>query len=293
MTAPAWSRSMTLEVEPGEDLADRAGGRHLAVGEDDDRIGEAGDLVDRVADIDDRQPHLVAQPLDIGKDLGLARLVERGERLVHEEEARARQQRAADRDPLLLAAGEAGRPPGEEARRCRAGRRSPSSEPQRSFARRAAGGRRGGCRGPSDAGTAGPPGRRSRSGGDAAGTSMPRAVSKSTAPSTAMRPRSGRARPAMRLTSVVLPEPERPKRAVTPAGAGEVGGERESAERLLDVDRERHRPSIRAVDAPRQGVGGDQRGEGDGDRRSRSGAARRRRRRAPGCRCRSRSGWSG
>ena len=39
--------------------------------------------------------------------------------------------------------------------------------------------------------------------------------------SSAMRPRSGRSSPAIRLTTVVLPLPERPKRAVTP-GVGDV-----------------------------------------------------------------------
>src|SRR5207253_1842400 len=52
--------------------------------------------------------------LDIGEDLGLARLVERGQRLVHDEEAWSRQERAADRDTLLLAARQIRRPPVEE-----------------------------------------------------------------------------------------------------------------------------------------------------------------------------------
>ena len=73
-------------------------------------VARRGHLGDRVADIEDRHPDLVAQPLEVGQDLLLARGVERGERLVHQQQPRAREQRAADRDALLLAAGEAGGP---------------------------------------------------------------------------------------------------------------------------------------------------------------------------------------
>ena len=62
-----------------------------------------------MADIDDGHARLVAQALQIGQDLGLALLVERGERLVHQEKARRGEQRPADGDALLLAAGKIGR----------------------------------------------------------------------------------------------------------------------------------------------------------------------------------------
>ena len=65
-------------------------------------------------DIDDRHARLVAQALDIGQDLSLARLVERSERLVHEQEPRLREQRPADRHALLLAARQAARPAFEQ-----------------------------------------------------------------------------------------------------------------------------------------------------------------------------------
>src|SRR6187551_3476785 len=42
-------------------------------------------------------------------------------------------------------------------------------------------------------------------------------ASNSVSPSNAMRPRRGRSNPAMALITVVLPAPERPKRAVTPS----------------------------------------------------------------------------
>ena len=98
------------EVGPLEDVVDGPGGDGRAVGEKDDGVGEPRDLVDRVADIDDRQPHLVAEPLDIGKELRLPRLVEGGERLVHQQQPGAGEQRAAEGDALLLAAGEPRRP---------------------------------------------------------------------------------------------------------------------------------------------------------------------------------------
>ena len=48
---------------------------------------------------------------------------------------------------------------------------------------------------------------------------MPAAVSVSTRPSTTTLPWSGAISPATAFTIVVLPEPERPNNAVTPAGA--------------------------------------------------------------------------
>src|SRR5690606_5364372 len=64
-----------------------------------------------MTDIDNGYSRLVAEPLDIGQDLGLARFVKRGQRFVHQEQLRAGEQRTADGHPLLLAPGQAGRPP--------------------------------------------------------------------------------------------------------------------------------------------------------------------------------------
>ncbi len=58
---------------------------------------------------------MVAQALQIGQDLGLARRIERGQRLVHQQRRRAAQQGAPDRDPLALAARERARPAREQA----------------------------------------------------------------------------------------------------------------------------------------------------------------------------------
>ena len=74
-----------------------------------------------VADIDHRHA-LVAQPHQIGQDLVLAALVERAERFVEQQQSRLRQQRAAERDALALAAGELAGTAVEQMRRCRADR---------------------------------------------------------------------------------------------------------------------------------------------------------------------------
>ena len=54
--------------------------------------------------IHDRNGEFIAQPFDIVQDLGLARHVERGQRLIHEQNARLREQRAADGDTLFFPA---------------------------------------------------------------------------------------------------------------------------------------------------------------------------------------------
>ena len=103
-----------LQLGPAEDLADRAGRRDPALLQQQDAIGQAQHLHGIMADIDDGQAELVAQPLDEGQDLRLARGIQRRQRLIQQQEPRIAQQRPADGDPLLLAAGEIGRPPAEE-----------------------------------------------------------------------------------------------------------------------------------------------------------------------------------
>src|SRR5947199_8327477 len=88
-----------------------------------------------------------------------------------------------------------------------------------------------------------------------------RAVSVSTAPSTVMRPRSGRISPAIALTSEVLPDPERPNSAVRPAPLSKAASSRKSPRRCstatLSIT-----PPLQALDAPRgaldQRLGGEQ-----------------------------------
>ena len=129
------------KVEAAEDVVDGAARHHAAAGEQHDRVGEARDLVDGVADVDDRQSRLVAEPLDVGQDLLLQSRVERRQRLVHQQQARVRQQRAADRDPLLLAAGKVGRATVEE-RADVEKRRDRGERPARLRGGRRSGGRR-------------------------------------------------------------------------------------------------------------------------------------------------------
>ncbi len=63
-----------------------------------------------MADEDDRDRESVAHLLDIGENVEPARIVERGERLVHQQKVGVDQQGAPDRDALFLAPGEAIRP---------------------------------------------------------------------------------------------------------------------------------------------------------------------------------------
>ena len=120
------------EVEPPHHVVDVADGEALAVGQHHDRVGEPRDLGDRMADVDDRNAELVAQPLDVVEDLGLARHVERGQRLVHQQDARLREQRAADRDALLFAARQRLAACAAAARRGRAARRRAPASMKRS-----------------------------------------------------------------------------------------------------------------------------------------------------------------
>ena len=56
-----------------------------------------------MADVDDGNAALVAQALDVGHDLRLARLIERGQRFVHQQQPGAGEERPPDGDPLLFA----------------------------------------------------------------------------------------------------------------------------------------------------------------------------------------------
>ena len=92
------------EIEPRHDLAHRAH-RVDAPGRDQHhRIGEPGDLVERVGDIDDGNREGAADVFDEGEDFAAALVVEAGQGLVHQEQSWARQQGTADGDALGLAA---------------------------------------------------------------------------------------------------------------------------------------------------------------------------------------------
>ena len=94
------------KIETAHDVLDRSLGSEPSVGDQHDPVREPHDLFHHVAHIENGNLELVAQPLDEGEDLRLALGIEGGERLVHQEQARGREKRAADRDPLLLPARE-------------------------------------------------------------------------------------------------------------------------------------------------------------------------------------------
>ena len=128
-------------------------------------------------------------------------LVERGERLVEQQELRLGDERARDRDAHLHPARQLARIDLGERHRARPRRASPRSSPRPRRARRpsaAAADRH--CPRPSPTASASAPGRRSRY------APCRRRLS-------AMRPSLGAASPAMRRSSVLLPQPDGPKQA--------------------------------------------------------------------------------
>ena len=214
-TAPAARGPERRHARVAQHLGRRPLPHHPAVLERDHRRRQPRHLGRGVADVEDRHPDLVAQPLEIGQDLGLARVVERGERLVRQDQprrgraGRGRSRRAASRPRE--------RQPGRRSSRCAdaehldhmaelvltaaSGREPAAVEqvlPHRQMREQA----------PllehvADAG------------GDAAAARTARSVSRSTQSSTAMRPRlRAAAAPATALTIVVLPAPERPNSTV-------------------------------------------------------------------------------
>ncbi len=98
------------EIEPRHYLGGRAGRGDPSLRQNYQRGSQPSHLGDRVADIDDRDTRLIAQPLNVGQDLGLTVFVERGQRLVHQQQPGAGEQGATDGDALLLATGKQSRP---------------------------------------------------------------------------------------------------------------------------------------------------------------------------------------
>ncbi|MNZ84545.1 hypothetical protein D3C78_1033070 [compost metagenome] len=95
------------QVEAGEGFLQAALGDHPALVEQHHVVGQARHLVGGVADVEHRDVQLVVQTLEVGQDLLLALEIERRQRLVHQQQARAGEQRAGDADALALAAGQA------------------------------------------------------------------------------------------------------------------------------------------------------------------------------------------
>ena len=80
--------------------------RILPLGDHTDPVGERGRVLEVVRDEDRRQPEVAEQLLQLGTDVGARVRVERGHRLVQEQDRRVARERTRQRDALALAAGE-------------------------------------------------------------------------------------------------------------------------------------------------------------------------------------------
>ncbi len=104
------------QVGARRERLDRAGGDDAPLVEQHKRIRQRVHLLQRVGDVEDRHARRVAQPREEGQHLRAARRIEGGERLVHQQQARAGQQRAPECHALALAAGQPRGAAGEECR---------------------------------------------------------------------------------------------------------------------------------------------------------------------------------
>jgi hypothetical protein len=180
-------------------------------------IGQARHLFDRVAHVDDGKADLVAQQLDVGEDLGFPRGVEGSERLVHQQDARAREERAADRDALPFSSREVRGAAVEELREVEElDHAAPVDVALARGGESLAVGKVSAYREMREEE------RVLEDESDAAFLGRhvdARAESKSVLPSTVIRPRVGRRIPAIACTMEVFPVPERPKSATIGASA--------------------------------------------------------------------------
>src|SRR5579862_6469841 len=91
-----------------------------------------------------------------------------------------------------------------------------------------------------------------------AGTATPARVSVRTVSSRRMWPLSGGRSPEIRFTRVVLPLPERPKRAITPGVGAAKLADSEKAARCFSTDTSSMSVAEIAPHAPHQQLGGQQ-----------------------------------
>ena len=105
------ARTNRQDGRVGQDVAGRSLRGHVSVLQDDHGRGKPRDFRRRMADVKDRDVQLVAQSLEIGKDLRLARFVQRRQRFVRQDQARRGQQRPSDGNALLFAARQGAGPP--------------------------------------------------------------------------------------------------------------------------------------------------------------------------------------
>ena len=93
------------QVDAAQHRVQRPAGDNLALVEQHQMVGEAGDFVGGVADVDDGNRQFSVQALKIGQDLQLALKIERGQRFVHQQDLRRGEQRPGNRHALAFAAG--------------------------------------------------------------------------------------------------------------------------------------------------------------------------------------------
>ncbi len=94
----------------GDELVRRGELAQRPLDEHADAVGERRRLLEVVRDEQRRQPGLRQHPGELGPDRGAGVRVERRRRLVEQQHPRPAGERAGERDPLPLAAGEVARP---------------------------------------------------------------------------------------------------------------------------------------------------------------------------------------
>ena len=175
----------------------------LPVDDHADAVRERGRVLEVVRDEQRRQPELGQQLGELAADDRARVGVQRGERLVEQQDRRVARERPRERDPLPLTAGEVGRP---APARCEIRKRSSSSStrsrPPKPTLRRTSR-----CGKSAYSWKTSPTERRS------GGRSTPASVSSQTAAPSATLPRSGRSRPAIARSTLDFPAPDGPTSA--------------------------------------------------------------------------------
>ena len=92
------------QVDAAQHRVERPAGDGFAAVEQYQMVGQAGNLVGGVADVDDGDRQFAVQAFQIGQDFQLAPVVESGQRFVHQQDPWRGEQGAGDGDALALAA---------------------------------------------------------------------------------------------------------------------------------------------------------------------------------------------
>ena len=95
------------QIKPRQGFTQGADGNGLAAFQDDDMVSESRHFIRGVTHIQDGHFQLIVQSRQIGQDFLFAVVIERGQRLVHEQNARIDGQRPRHADAAAFAAGEA------------------------------------------------------------------------------------------------------------------------------------------------------------------------------------------